>query len=110
VETTCATDIESMKLIPFEIAIGEIIFLFLGKLAEIKVGHQVGFDEIHGFLEALYKLVEVFFVKKHLVFLVGEISILACVASAFGDGDVVVVGTGRFHIKKIRPLTCSHTF
>src|SRR5690606_39092884 len=58
-------------------------------------------------VEGLYKLIEVFLVEENLVLFVSE-PVLFKPLLAFSDGQVVIVGTGRFHIKEISPLASLH--
>ena len=94
-------------LLPLQVAAILLVFAdrnrLLLVLVEIKVRHQLGFDVVDGFFEGIDKFIEVFFVQKQFVFLVGE-SIALRVAATLGDGDVIIAGAGRFYVEEIRAL------
>ncbi len=69
---------------------------------KVKIGHQLRFNMGQRFVEGFLKLVKIFFIQKNLKSLVRVVSTLF----TFGNGQKVIVGLGRFYVKKIRsPLT-----
>jgi hypothetical protein len=63
---------------------------------------------VHGLIERLNELVEVFFVQEDLV------SVVAFIRESlptFGDGQIIIITSGRPYIKEISPaFTCAYTF
>ena len=57
---------------------------------------------VNGIIKGLQKFVEILLVKENLVFFVGKAFIVFVLPLfAFGNGEVVIIGAGRFYIKKV---------
>lgn len=60
---------------------------------------------IYCFIQSIYKFEEIFLVQKDFVLLVTEVIPIHS-SLAFGDGQVIIVTTGRLDIKKISSFSC----
>ena len=67
---------------------------------EVKIGHKIRLHIVHRFCERFQEFVEIFLVEEDLVPIV---TVFVEFLTAFGDGKVIIVATGRSYIKEIRP-------
>jgi hypothetical protein len=84
---------------------GFSFFAYMVKRIKIHIWHELGFNVVHGVVEGFHEFVEIFLVEENLVLFVGKTFIIFVEPLfAFGDGKVIIVGSGRLHIEKISAL------
>jgi len=77
------------------------------KLAEVYIGHQLGFYMVYGVCKRLNELIEVLFIKEYLMLFVRK-SIILKPLLTLSYRQIIVIGAGRLDIEKIRSLACLH--
>jgi hypothetical protein len=79
------------------------------KLRKINSRHQFILNMVYGIVQRVQKFVKIFLVKENLVFFIGKALIILIVPLlTFRNGEVVVIGPGRFYIKKVGPFASLH--
>jgi len=82
-----------------------IFIIFVVEGIKIKVRHQLSLHVVHGFIQRLDELVEVFFVQEDLV---SVVTLICETFPAFGDGEVIIITSCGPYIKEIgSSLTCA---
>ena len=79
------------------------------ELSKVNVGQQLCFDVVDGFLQGFNELLEIFFIQKKLLLFIGE-SLALCLPPTLGDGNVIVIGAGRFYIEEIGAFARPNSF
>ena len=99
-----------VALFPFKAGVGLVGYGFwLVKLGEVNIGHQLCFYVVDRFLECLDKLGKILLVEKHFLFLEAK-TVALWLAAAFGQNQVIVIGTGSFHVEKVSSFPRPHPF
>ena len=88
---------------------GFLALVHMIELGKINIGHQLCFHVIYSVCQCIHELVKIFFVEENLVLFVRE-SIFLEPLFTFGDRQIIIIRTGRLHIKEVRPLAGGHPF
>jgi len=84
-----------------------IIVVLTIVLIKIVLRQQGSFHVTNGLGQTIAEFVEILFVQ--VDFHLYKITVIVFAALTFGDGDVIVVVSGSFYIKKVSAFSCTYT-